>query len=382
MTTEEKETSSATPPKEENIAEDTPDYNAIREESLNEEMSDIWQEDMTLFENISLAISSSVLLPDYAIQNPILSAFIILPQPVLELSPNTWIQGPSGSGKSQPLAVARFLYRYPVPFGTSTPVGLRNIIYKHRFSKYHPSMPEKQWKEKHFLLLVDNATYNFFSDKDMQGLFLQGINRYSDKWVTAGEKAGTTILYHTFCRKMASSCFPINDKEVQRRCLLIQCEKSEDELVAHLIDLTLVDFDWSGHLNSYWNRDNLVEFKNLWKAYPKEEFKGEKNRINYYKDIHSVLLMNGYDKPIELINEFENRKVMFTQNSSLFQMLELFIKQLKFPDSISNRILQQYIVSRIKSDDIERPSGSDIKEAMHFLGYSEFWDQTGSSWVK
>jgi len=108
-------------------------------------------------------------------------------------------------------------------------------------SRYHPSMPEEQWKEKHFLLCVDNAPYDFFKrDEDkMQGLFLQGINRHTDKWTISGDKPGTTLTFHTFCRKMVSSCFPINDKEIQRRCLFVQCEKSEDESIAHLMDLTL-----------------------------------------------------------------------------------------------------------------------------------------------
>jgi len=123
--------------------DDAPDYDEILRESQEEEMNDIWQEDFTVFENISNAISCNVLLPDYAIQNPVLSAFIILPQPVLNLSPNVWIQGPSGSGKSQPISVARFLYRCPVPFATSSAVGLRNVIVQSRYSRYHPSMPEE-----------------------------------------------------------------------------------------------------------------------------------------------------------------------------------------------------------------------------------------------
>ena len=234
------------------------------------------------------------------------------------------------------------------------------------------------------MLCVDNAPYDFFKkDEDkMQGLFLQGINRHTDKWTISGDKPGTTLTFHTFCRKMVSSCFPINDKEIQRRCLFVQCEKSEDESIAHLMDLTLCDFDWSARFRSYWNSNNLKDFKDLWKAYPREEFRGEKNRINYYKDIHSVLLMNGYDKPIELINEFENREIMSTQDSGLDQLLALFLNQLKNPDEISQRTLQRYIQSRVQAEECERPTGREIKEAMHSLGYSEKWDKKGSSWVK
>ena len=92
----------------------------------------------------------------------------------------------------------------------------------------------------------------------MQGLFLQGINRHTDKWTISGDKPGTTLTFHTFCRKMVSSCFPINDKEVQRHCLFIQCEKSEDESIAHLMDLTLCDFDWSARFRSYWNSNTAL----------------------------------------------------------------------------------------------------------------------------
>ena len=151
-------------------------------------------------------------------------------------------------------------------------------------SRYHPSMPEEQWKEKHFLLCVDNAPYDFFKrDEDkMQGLFLQGINRHTDKWTISGDKPGTTLTFHTFCRK----------------------------------------------------------------------------------------------------NEFENREVMSTQDSGLDQLLALFLNQLKNPDEISQRTLQRYIQSRVQAEECERPTGKEIKEAMHSLGYSEKWDEKGSSWVK
>lgn len=299
---------------------ETPNYYEIRQKSREEEVGEPWQEELGVYDNVQLILSVSTLLPDVDIQRPILSSFLLLPHMVLDLAPVGWGIGESGSGKSQVVALIKFLYQVPIPFGTSTAVGLRNVIVKHRFVNYDPTEPEKDWRERHFILCIDNATSDFLkADKNMQGLLLQGINRTTDKWLISGEKSGTVLEFHTFCRKYISSCFPINDREVQRRCLLFQFEKSEDEIVADLIDLTTCNFDWSQYLKDYWTIDRLNEFKDLGRAYPKKQFKGDKNRIYYYRDIHSILLMNGVENPIELINEFENREIMSAQDTGLYQ---------------------------------------------------------------
>ena len=169
---------------------------------------------------------------------------------------------------------------------------------------------------------------------------------------------------------------------MQRRCILVNCEKVEKKNI-NLIDLKLCNFDWSEHILKFWgNYERARPFTMLGLEYPRNDFQGETARINYYQDIYSLFRMFGISDPMDRINAFENREFNLAKDSSLDQMLKLFIEGLDNRNSIKNSTLSRFITSRVAQDEIERPSAKEIRDAMYRLGYVEKWSDTDLRWIK
>jgi len=55
---------------------ETPNYYEIRQKSREEEVGELWQEELDVYDNVQFMLSISTLLPDFDIQCPILSSFL------------------------------------------------------------------------------------------------------------------------------------------------------------------------------------------------------------------------------------------------------------------------------------------------------------------
>ncbi|MDJ1185826.1 hypothetical protein [Roseofilum casamattae] len=364
--------------------EDLPNYHDIREEANREEHGEIWSVEHDIFTNIVNIVYRATLLPNDYCQVPIFASFAMLPLPVLNIAPIMWVQGRSGSGKSQLVAVMKFLNRHnAVVFADSTAVALRNTIMQGRYAFHNPELPERDWIERPYTLVVDNAPHDFLkADGRMLSLLLSGVSRRYDRQRISGEKSGTIMEFRTFCPKLISTCFPINNEEAKRRCLVLRTERSEDTGVLDLIDLTALDYDWTEHLFNYWDREKLVEFRARMREFPRSKFEGGKNRYPYFKGVYSIMRMHGFDDPIDVINEFENLDINKGQDSGLQQIIELFLGQLGQPREVSTPLLMKYIRSRVRQEEVDMPSAKEVAVVMVSLGYTEKWDKGGSSWVK
>ena len=350
------------------------DFAAIRKNARDKENPDPWLPDLGVFDNLTNLLLSSTILPDEEIQIPIIAAYLMLPHPVLELAPILWVLGSSGSGKSQILCIAKFLNEHNVTvFANSSAVGIRNTINDNRFINYDPRDPEKEPKERHFLMVIDNAPAGYARrDENTQLMLIQGSTRGTDETRISGEKTGSVMVFRTFSRKLISSVAPVNDKEVFRRTLLVECKKTNSSEVTDLINFTTLEYNWTKYFLSHWNYDNLVRFKELQLEYPKHEFTGDKNRILYYRGVWAILVMSGVENPMEIVNAFEGRDIMRIQDTTLEQALSAYVREsLNSPLAISNSSLMSFINVRVRDEDFDRPSMTEIETVMGDLGYKK-----------
>ena len=222
--------------------EDLPplDYTEIR--ALAQSDHQLFNPDVSLYENAQEAFTTSVLLPNPEIQLPILSAFACLPTALINTAPILCILGRSGSGKSQILKILAALNGTTALGSSSSFVSIRNEI---KSISFLDEIGELQ--APNYQLVFDDAKADFVEDPDRFAILRYGYDRSTSIVTISGPISGQNLRFQTFCPKAFSTTdsfiFEARFAELRRRSLLLRSEKQSDNpMVDELIPPDEVDY--------------------------------------------------------------------------------------------------------------------------------------------
>ena len=216
------------------------DYTEIR--ALAQSDHQLFNPDVSLYENAQEAFTTSVLLPNPEIQLPILSAFACLPTALINTAPILCILGRSGSGKSQILKILAALNGTTALGSSSSFVSIRNEI---KSISFLDEIGELQ--APNYQLVFDDAKADFVEDPDRFAILRYGYDRSTSIVTISGPISGQNLRFQTFCPKAFSTTdsfiFEARFAELRRRSLLLRSEKQSDNpMVDELIPPDEVDY--------------------------------------------------------------------------------------------------------------------------------------------
>lgn len=257
------------------------DFSQFRNES-GESWRDVYDEELSLADNLKQMIHESVILPKARLQVPIAVAYMLIPSAMATCVPNLFCTGQKGTGKSSIGYIAAGLHygklNGNVLGSGSTFASTRNHIQKIRF--------HNDSSEMNCCLVWDDLKAQTLADEKLYAMIRSGYNRASDLVTIAGGELGENIEFYTFCPKILSSIEPFfaqhKFSELARRVIVIKFKKFEhftpEEKAEAELDSTFDIKDrfvpetanWEGFelkLFNFWrDLDNLKHYQELKKA--------------------------------------------------------------------------------------------------------------------
>lgn len=259
------------------------DFSQFRNQS-GESWEEIYDDEMSLADNLKEMIHQSVILPNARLHTPIAVAYMLIPSAMATCVPNLFCTGQKGTGKSSIGYIAAGLHYGKVQGSVlgsgSTFASTRNHIQKIRFYE------DAAKSERNCCLVWDDLKAETLADEKLYAMIRSGYNRASDLVTIAGGELGENIEFYTFCPKILSSIEPFYARhkfsELARRVIVIQFKKFEhftpDEKQEAELDSTFDIKDrfvpetanWEGFENKilkfWYDTNNLKHYSELKKA--------------------------------------------------------------------------------------------------------------------
>lgn len=322
--------------------------------------------------------------------------------------PILFLHGVSGSGKSQVIALAKYLHDVREIQGPDcTFVSLRNEIYRQYWVDQ-----ESEFIRDGAMLLFDNAwERTFLQDDKLLSMLLRSYERSNATLTTSSQTFGENKTYITFSGKIISSVSLFESpklQEIHRRLYVIRLKKMQDIEVEP--DFEPIDKDsvsWDGLYHEYfafWNNEqNCKRYvisrqfltdgrhktkKKVLKAFPCFDDSRYKVSIDV---IATMVATGGYSSEwdaIEALAKFfdlqDSELNIGSQSTDLIkEYLDSQIEALRIsgnPEIVNARSLKAYISKSVEigvlPEDLKRDR--NLRELMGQLGYS----LTKQGWVK
>lgn len=241
------------------------DYSQFCEDS-SEPWQDIYDDSLSLAQNLIKILGESVLLPSAKIQIPIAVAYMLIPSALAKIVPVLFCHGQKGTGKSTVGFLAAKVHGSIICTSGDTFAAIRNYLEK---ARWH--FPEEKKGEKNCILVWDDIDEAIFQQKpDIYRMLKYGYDKDSDT-IQIASKDGENLIFRVFCPKVTSSIQSLHNHpkypELQRRVIVLkhkkyelftQAEKRESEIgedfsVNDRLDLKAIDW-----------KDFHYQFKDLW----------------------------------------------------------------------------------------------------------------------
>jgi hypothetical protein len=225
---------------------------------------DVWNDDLSLYENTSNILSMLLVIPNKKVLLPIAATYLLIPSKWAFKVGILFSWGDEGSGKSTIAKFAARMHGHSTLFSPAdTFASVRNALDKMRWI----DIKEKEMEKEGAILCWDNIHCETLErDLKLYQLLLFGYDRNTDRIQIAGAN-GENREYFVFCPKCISSVHPIHTvttfNELTRRLILIPHkkwekftpeEKKEYDNFDFLTDM--LDFDcihWDGVSDNYFN---------------------------------------------------------------------------------------------------------------------------------
>jgi hypothetical protein len=214
------------------------DYSQLfSNEGLNKTWRDIYDDDISLPDNLLRILKRTVFLPhDFY---DVVTAYFLLPSALCRVVPYLFLYGQSGSGKSTLAKLASYLHGVDINNSSDTFAGIRNSLNKRRYSQLEmPSDDPKfpSWYkdvEVNTCMVWDDVDATVFTDNpDLYRLFKFGYDRNTDKIILSSNETGTNLEFRCFCPKIFSSITPLHlddrFKELKNGINTIRSKRSTD----------------------------------------------------------------------------------------------------------------------------------------------------------
>lgn len=253
------------------------DYSQFSDES-SEPWQEIYDDSLSLSENLQSILRQSVLLPSASIQVPIAISYMLIPSAIAKIVPVLFCHGQKGTGKSTVGYLAAKVHGATICTSGDTFAAIRNYLEKNRWH-----FPEEKKGEKNCILIWDDIDEQVFIQKpDIYRMLKYGYDKSSDT-IQIASKDGENLIFRVFCPKVTSSIQSLHNHpkypELQRRVLVLkhkkyelftQKEKNESQIdsdFAMTERLDLKSIDWTGFhykFRDLWtNLDNCKEYASL-----------------------------------------------------------------------------------------------------------------------
>ncbi|MDB9515496.1 hypothetical protein PN466_00780 [Roseofilum reptotaenium CS-1145] len=362
------------------------DYKLLVEAFDDENPDDkVWNDELSFVDNVKTLWNRVTRYTDDDIVKPIVTAYSLLPHPLIKVAPIKTFNGLPGTGKTDSLRglkVVRGLEN--MTNEQSSPKSLRNEIVTKRFHNTDKDVNPKEWGERvNFALLIDNMDSSFFKDEYNRAVWLGGNTRTTDI-ITVAHPDGGNISYPCFGLKAYSSVWVNDDPEVKRRLLTVYCQKCKDD---DFIPLSLEGSEesWGYQFEKFWDDKTLcLEFLKYRQAFAGTKPKIEKARVQQFRGIYAMLKILDYDKPKQIIEAFENER---NNSLEIFNPLSEVIKSLLGDEGVDKlpyikvRQFNHLLISR-QDELLEKPKASDIKRVMFNEGYIQAMVKNNVVWKK
>jgi len=228
---------------------------------------ELWDSELSLYENISSIINDAVRLPGKSIFLPIAATYCLIPSKWAKCVPILFSYGEEGSGKSSIAYIASKIHGTNCFSAADTFASLRNSLDTMRWI----DLETKTFEKEGVMMCWDNLHIDVLKyDQKLYQLLLLGYSRQTEKMQIAG-KEGQNLSYHVFCPKIISSVEPIHlvpeFRELKRRLLIVPHKKWERFSVEERVEfptefserLDPDSIDWNG-LNdeylSFWGEED------------------------------------------------------------------------------------------------------------------------------
>ncbi|MEH2172193.1 hypothetical protein [Nostoc sp.] len=335
-----------------------------------ESWEELWNDDLTLYQNVRSILSQSVLLPQRDLMLPILATYILIPSKWALILPILFSWGGKGSGKSTTAIFANKLHGKNQTFSsTDTFSAIRNALDSMRW--IDPA--EKEMEKEGAILAWDNLHISTLKrDERIYQLLLFGYSRASDK-ISIAQPDGTNREFFVFSPKIISSVDDIHlcpDFEELHRRLLVIPHKSFEEFNSEERKL-YQDFDiftdkldidsihWEGieeKFYSFWNNtDNCklyAKYRSMLTRKGKKEFTHEMTSNQWVITVDLMvtgLILGTWKSPSEAISHMDSYwkytdKHIFSQLGATTEHLKQFIEE----EVGTQRILNQQLIEKGK----------------------------------
>lgn len=156
---------------------------------------------------------------------------------------------------------------------------------------------------------------------------------------------------------------------MKRRLLTLYCQKCKDD---DFIPLSLEGSEesWGHQFEEFWSDRGLcLEFLKHRQAFAGTKLKIEKARVQQFRGIYAMLKILNYDKPKQIIEEFENER---NNSLEIFNPLSEVIKGLlKDLEGLSFIRVKSFkkLLSGKQDELLEKAKPNDIKNIMFSFGY-------------
>jgi hypothetical protein len=314
---------------------------------------EFWNDELSLYENVSHILSQAILLPQKDLMIPIVATYILIPSKWARILPILFSWGGKGSGKSTTAIFAAKLHGIDYTFSaTDTFSAIRNALDSMRWLQADED--EEKLEQEGAILPWDNIHAGTFKkDERIYQMMLFGYSRASDR-ISIAQPDGTNREFHVFSPKIISSIDDLHinpDFEELHRRLIVIPHKSFDEFTAeekrqyeyfdiHTDRIDLDSIHWDGIENKFfgfWNNpDNCklyAKYRTILTKKGKKDFKHNMKSEQWIISVDLIVtgLIVGTWKSIpEAINHmdeywnFANNNI-FNQLSATIEHLETFI---------------------------------------------------------
>lgn len=231
------------------------DPNSFYSEEL-ESWSTYWNDSLTIWENVQNLFNECILLPDHDIQLPVLVAYSLVNQKWAKALPILFLNGVSGSAKSQVIKINKALHNCGSIQGPDcTFVSLRNEIKRQYWLD-----EEAGFVRDGAMLLFDNVwERTFLNDDNLLSMLLRSYELSNAVVTTSSQTFGENTSYQVFSSKIISSVQTFNSPklhEIHRRVLTIRFKrlKDMDKEEIEQLDFSPLDtdsVDWSDMYSAY-----------------------------------------------------------------------------------------------------------------------------------
>lgn len=197
--------------------------------STQESWRDLWDEELTSYENLMSICGQAVILPYQSIQLPIAVTYLFASSKWAKVLPILFSYGRRGSSKSTFANLAARLHGQRQAFSpTDTFASLRNSLDLMRW--IDPS--DKRFEKDGAMLCWDNVRIStFLNDPKIYQMCLFGYDKNTDK-IQIANNEGRNLTFTVFSPKIMSSIDPIHTyhefTELHRRLLTIYHKPYQD----------------------------------------------------------------------------------------------------------------------------------------------------------